>query len=572
MRKKSGSLMVLGFSVVVSTVLICACRAAGPASPADQILVNARVYTVNAEFSRAEAVALRGSRIVAVGSESEVRQHAGPATRIVDLGGRTVVPGLADSHNHQISRGIMLNHVDLTHVRSIQEILDAIAARIQTSKPGEWIQGTRGWWEYELKENRYPTRWELDAVSPNNPVSIPGPHYIVVNSKALELAKITRSTPNPPGGEIYHDKKTGEPDGLLMDRAGTLVRNLIPDTLSQEQIQNGIREILRRQVSNGLTLIREPGLSPKDVQTYRELLDRGELPMRMDLLYRLDQNLPLEEFKAREQEILRPGQKFGEDMIRIDGIKMILDGAERSALLREPYPDRPDFRGLEFIPTEKYEEICAYLNEKGWRVATHVVGDAAIDQALDAYEFAHQQKPIAGKRWSLEHAFLVRPDHYDRSKGMELVINTQYMHNYSLGKLILEAWKEPMANLSIPIKGWIDHGLVVAGGSDGPISYQASPLLVFYGSVTRNTGWGGRLGPDQGISREQALRTVTINAAYASFLEKETGSLEQGKYADLVVLSGDLMTVPEEEIRSIEVLATMVGGRVVFQKEGTALF
>lgn len=527
---------------------------------------------MDANFSRAEAVAIRDGRFVAVGSNSEVKGLAGATTKLVDLKGKTVVPGMGDSHNHQISRARMLSYVDLTQVKSIQDILDALEKRIRRAKPGEWIQGSRGWWEHELKEGRYPTRWDLDRVSPHNPVVIPGPHYVIANSLALKLAGINKNTPDPVGGEIYRDRKSGEPDGLLMDRASRLVTSLIPETISKAAEEEGLREMIRRQLSNGLTMIREPGVTPEQAAMYRQLLERGELPMRVDLLYRLDQNLPLEELKAEEKKLLRPGQVFGDGMLRIDGIKMGLDGAERSAFLREPYPGKPGYRGLQFIPTEKYKEICAYLNQQGWRVATHVVGDAAIDQALDAYEHADRQKSIVGKRWSLEHAFLVRPDHYGRAKRLGLVINTQYMHNYSLGKLILDAWKEPMAHLSIPIKSWIDRGLVVAGGSDGPISYQASPLLIIYGSVTRNTGWGGKLGPDQGISREQALRTVTINVAYASFREKETGSIEAGKYADLVVLSDDLMAVPEKAIKKIEVLATLVAGKVVYQKSGAGLF
>ena len=250
-------------------------------------------------------------------------------------------------------------------------------------------------------------------------------------------------------------------------------------------------------------------------------------------------------------------------MLRISGIKMGIDGAEQSAFLREDYPGKPGYRGLQFLPTAQYAEVCRLLNKLGWVVTTHAVGDAAFDQVLDAYEAANRDASIVDKRWAVEHVFLVQPDHYGRAKRLKLTINSQYQHNSELGALILRAWGDRRANMSEPFKTWMAEGFVLAGGSDGPISYQAVPMTILWGSVSRDTLWGGSLGPDQGLTREQALETLTINAAYAAFQERTLGSVEVGKHADLVVLSADYMTVATEAIRDIKPVAVVVGGRVV---------
>ena len=535
-------------------------------APADLIIRNAHIVTVDSKFSTATAAAVRDGRFIAVGSEPAVLKTKGPKTQVIDLHGQTVLPGFNDTHVHLTAGKDLETQVDLTHIRSIRQIQSAIAARAKQSKPSDWIVGTRGWWEYQLAEGRLPTRANLDAAAPNNPVSIPGPHYVIVNSLALKLAGVTRDTPDPQGGQIYRDA-AGEPTGLLMDNAGRFVRKFMPRATEAQQVA-GMKRVLALVNSHGLTSAGDPSGSVEDAAMYRALRDRGLLTVRLDFSYNIDPAEPLDTVEAELKALPKPGSD-GDGMFRADEIgETGLDGAELTALLEHDYPGKPGYRGLQKVPTEQFKRFAALVAKYGYRLRPHAVGDAAIDEALDAFDFANSQTPIVKRRWMIDHAFLLGPQHYDRVKRLGLIINSQYMHNYELGALILKAWKRPLADRSEPYAEWLQNGIMFAGGSDGPISYYAEPLLEIYGEVTRGTQWGGRLGPDQGISREQAIRSVTINGAFTTFEEGVKGSIEPGKYADFVVLSGDIMKVPAEKIRDLQVLATVLGGRTVYGSLG----
>ena len=535
-------------------------------APADLIIRNAHIVTVDPSFSTASAAAIRDGRFIAVGSDAAVLKTKGPRTRVIDLDGQTVLPGFNDTHVHLTAGKDLETQVDLTHIRSIKEIQSAIAARAKQAKPGEWIVGTRGWWEYQLAEGRLPTRADLDAAAPNNPVSIPGPHYVIVNSLALKLAGVTRDTPDPQGGQVYKDS-TGQPTGLLMDNAGRFVRKFMPKATDAQQVA-GMKRVLALVNSHGLTSAGDPSGSIEDAAMYRRLRDKGLLTVRLDFSYNIDPAEPLDKAEAELKALPRPGSD-GDGLFRADEIgETGLDGAELTALLEHDYPGKPGYRGLQKVPTEQFKRFAALVAKYGYRLRPHAVGDAAIDEALDAFEYANVQTPIVKRRWMIDHAFLLGQQHYDRVKRLGLIINSQYMHNYELGALILKAWKRPLADRSEPYREWLQNGIMFAGGSDGPISYYAEPLLEIYGEVTRGTQWGGRLGPDQGISREDAIRSVTINGAYTTFEEKVKGSIEPGKYADFVVLSGDILKVPPEKIRDLKVLATVLGGRTVYGSLG----
>jgi predicted amidohydrolase YtcJ len=532
------------------------------AAPADLIIRDAHIVTVDPNFSIAQAAAIRDGRFIAVGSDAAVLKTRGPKTRIVDLRGRTVLPGFNDTHVHLTAGEDLPVQVDLTHIRSIKDIQATLSARAKQEKPGNWIVGTRGWWEYQLAEGRLPTRFDLDAAAPNNPVAIPGPHYVIVNSLALKLAGVTRDTPDPQGGQIYKDAM-GEPTGLLMDNAGRFVRKFIPHPTEAEK-EAGLKRVLALVNSHGLTSAGDPSGSPADAALFRKLRDQGQLTVRVDFAYDIDPALPLEKVESELKELPRPGSD-GDGMFRSDEIgETGLDGAELTAFLERGYPGKPGYRGLQKVPTEQFERFAALVAKYGYRLRPHAVGDAAIDEALDAFEYANREIPITKRRWMIDHAFLLGPQHYDRVKRLGLIINSQYMHNYELGALILKAWKRPLADRSEPYREWLQNGIMFAGGSDGPISYYAEPLLEIYGEVTRGTQWGGELGPSQGISREDAIRSVTINGAYTTFEENEKGSIEPGKYADFVVLSGDILKVSAEKIRDLKVLATVLGGRTVY--------
>jgi predicted amidohydrolase YtcJ len=543
-------------------------RSAGVAEEADFIIHNAKIVTVDGKFSIAQAAAVEDGKFVAVGDRPTVMRLAGPGTRLYDLGGKTVLPGFNDTHVHLTSGENLELQVDLTRVRSIADIQNAIAARVRTSKPGEWIIGTRGWWEYNLSEGRLPTRFDLDKVAPNNPVAIPGPHYTIANSLALKLAGVTRDTPDPQGGEVWKDPKTGEPTGLLMDNAGRFVRTFYPKPTQAQKIA-GVKRVLALVNSNGLTSVGDPGGSPEQAALFQELHRNGNLTVRLDFSHSVDPAAPLSEIEAQLKSFPKPGFNSGDGMFRTDQLGEVgLDGAELTAFLSHDYPTRPGYRGLQKVPYEQFDRFAALANRYGWRLRPHAVGDAAIDQALRAFEFADREKSIKDRRWMIDHAFLLIPRHYPKVKQLGVIINSQYMHNYQLGALILKAWDRPLADQSEMFRDWVENGILFANGSDGPISYYAEPLLQIYGSVTRKTGWGGILGPDQGLSREDAIRSVTINGAYTSFEEKVKGSIEPGKYADFVVLSSDVMTVPADDIKNIKVLTTVLGGKPVYGQLG----
>jgi predicted amidohydrolase YtcJ len=536
--------------------------AAATNAPADLIIRDAHIVTVDPKFSIARAASVRDGRFIAVGSDAEVMKDAGPQTRVVDLHGKTVLPGFNDTHVHLTAGEELPVQVDLTHIHSIKDIQAAIAARVKQVKPGDWIVGTRGWWEYQLAEGRLLTRTDLDAAAPENPVGIPGPHYMIVNSRALTLAGVTRDTPDPQGGQIYKDTN-GEPTGLLMDNATRFVRKFLPHP-TEAQKEEGLKRVLALVNSHGLTSAGDPSGSAADAALFRKLRDQGQLTVRVDFAYNIDPAEPLDKAEAELRALPKPGSD-GDGMFRSDEIgETGLDGAELTAFLNEDYPGKPGYRGLQKVPTEQFEKFAAVVAKYGYRLRPHAVGDGAIDEALDAFEYANKQTPITGRRWMIDHAFLLGPSEYPRLKKLGLIINSQYMHNYELGALILKAWKRPLADRSEPYREWLQNGIMFAGGSDGPISYYAEPLLEIYGEVTRGSQWGGKLGPDQGISRADAIRSVTINGAYTSFEEKAKGSIEPGKYADFVVLSDDILAIPAEKIRDTKVLATVLGGRTVF--------
>ncbi|HEY2836473.1 MAG TPA: amidohydrolase, partial [Rhizomicrobium sp.] len=456
--------------------------------------------------------------------------------------------------------------VDLTKIHSIADLQAAIVKRVKAVKSGEWIRGTRGWWEHELSDGRLPTRADLDKAAPDNPIYIPGPHYIIANSLALKLAGITRDTPDPQGGEIRKDPTTGEPTGVLFDNAGRPVARLMPKE-SKEDRKVGLLKTIALNNSNGLTSIGEPGGTQEDMDLYKSLLTEGKLTTRVDFAYDIDPAEPLEKVSQDLAAIGPPTQHYGDGMIRADQIAETgLDGAELTALLREDFPDRPGYKGMFKVPQQQFNEFSALVAEAGWRLRPHVVGDAAIDEALTAFEYANSKTDITKRRWMIDHDFLLLPDMYPRIKKLGLMLNSEYMHDAQLGKLILVAWHKPLADKMENYKDWLAAGLKFAGGSDGPISYHAWPLYEIYGEVTRGTMWGGKLGADQGITREQAIRSVTSWSPLTSFEEDVKGSIEPGKYADLVLLSGDILKVPAEKIKDIKVRATVLGGKTVYGK------
>ena len=525
---------------------------------ADTILVNGHVITVDARFSIAEAIAISDGKFTAVGSSASIRRHAGPATRVIDLHGETVIPGLADGHLHDAGGG---PGVDLAGARSIADVLAAVAARVARSRPGDLIVTNSDWHEAQLAEHRLPYRRDLDRVAPNNPVvAVRGGHEYVLNSAALKKWNLTKDTPQVPGGRITHGDD-GELNGELIDRAKSLVSLPAPPPLTVEALV----EQHRRLNTVGLTSIRYPGAPIEQYRLLQDMARRGMLTVRVNQLLRLSADTGPKMRDAIEAAGVRPDE--GDAWVRIGGMKLGVDGGFEGGWMRQPYAEpwgeSGTFRGVNTMAQAPYTDVVKELNRLGWRVATHAVGDAAIDEVLSAYEVANAERSIVGKRWTIEHGFIPQSDQFPRMKALDLVISAQD-HLYLAGPSLVRYWGAQRAAWTTPMRAYLDRHFIVAGGTDSSV-VPYPPLWVIYHFVTRDTISGGVLGPDQRISRQEALRVETINNAYLTFEEAMKGSIEPGKLADLVVLPEDILTCPDKRIQQMRVSMTMVGGRVAYE-------
>jgi predicted amidohydrolase YtcJ len=529
----------------------------------DLVIVNAKIYTVDGAFSTAEAVAITNGKFAAVGSTGEIRKLAAPSTKIMDLGGKTVVPGLQDDHLHNAGGG---PGVDLSRARTLQEVLDRIGARVKESGPGDVVTTNADWHEAQLKEQRLPYRKDLDTVAPSTPVVVVrGGHEYILNSAALRKYGIENQTPVPPGGKISRDAD-GQLNGELMDRAKSLVA--LPRNEERLSIDYFVAEHKKLNAA-GLTGIRYPGAGIEQYRILQEMQKKGLLTIRVNQLMRASDASDVTRMKAAVAA-WNVKQDEGDEWLKVGGIKLGVDGGFEGGWMTElyakPFDEGGTFYGLNTIKQAPYTEIVKELNRQGWRVATHAVGDAAIDEVLTAYEAANAETSIAGRRWTIEHGFIPRADQFPRMKKLDLVISAQN-HLYLAGPSLVKMWGPKRAAWVTPMRAYLDQGFTVAGGTDASV-VPYPPLWVFYHFVSRDTISGGVLGADQKITREEALRVQTINNAFLTFDEKIKGSIEPGKLADLVVLPDDIMTVPAKTIESMNVLMTVVGGKVVYQQNG----
>lgn len=527
----------------------------------DLILYGGKILTLNSHFDVAQALAIRSGRILVLGRNEEILALAGPQTRRMDLKGRTVIPGLIDSHSHPTSYGMKLFRPDLSHAKSLAEIVQLIEKRVKEAKKGEWITNSRIWNETKLEEKRNPTRFDLDPISPDNPVFLSRGHLAVVNSAALKRLGITRDTPDPPGGTIERDPKTGEPTGRLYERAIDPAQAAVPPP-THAQLMAAQKESYRELAAAGVTSVRSAAASPEIMRAFIDLHNRGELTLRTSVNIKINPNQPekkLEEFFKS----IPASSGLGDDMLRLWGIKMVADGGSDLAYLRKDYVNRPGFRGQPGGTPEAFTRAVKLCNRYGWRVGIHALGDAAIDMVLDAYEAANREKSIVGKRWSIEHGYLLQPEHYERIKRLGLLIHPQTWHLYNLRRNFLNNYGREYADMTHPYRTLLNHGIRICGGTDWSLE-PADAFFYMWVEITRKTIDGEVVGADQKLSREEALRFHTIWAAYSTFEENLKGTLEPGKLADLVVLSADYMSVPVDAIKTIHPLLTMVGGKVIF--------
>ena len=547
--------------MLIVILALAAQRPILPRAPApDLVLFNGKVITVDRSFSVHEAVAIIGDRIMAVGTEEQMRAVAGPSTRLIDLKGRAVIPGLMDNHLHGAGGGPC---VDLSRARTMADVTTALQARVQASQPGEVIVSNSDWHEAQLKEQRLPLRDDLDKIAPQNPVVlVRGGHEYILNSAALANWGITEQTREPAGGRITK-YSTGRLNGELVDTAKALVQLPVsPLKTRPQQIADRIADYKKLNEA-GLTGVRHPGISLNDYRVLQEMQKAGQLTIRVNALLRppvgargnIDPALAVSGVKQNE----------GDEMLRIGGIKLAVDGGFEGGLMRDlyekPWDENGTFRGLQTLETERYTTAVRELNRQDWRVATHAVGDAAIDLVLSAYEKANNDVSIVNRRWSIEHAFVGRADHLPRMKSLGVAISAQH-HLYLAGPSLVKYWGAARAGITTPVKMYLEAPLPVSSGSDAPV-VPYPPLWTIYHFVTRDTITGGVLGADQRVTRQQALRMATISNAYLTMEERTKGSIEPGKFADLVMLNEDPLTCSDTQLRDARILMTMVGGRVV---------
>lgn len=556
-----------------SILAVAALAASGPSalaqSPvAETVLHGGKIVTLDKRSSIAQAVAVRDGRFLAVGSDAEVKRLIGPSTKVVDLGGRTVVPGLNDTHTHFRAAGLALYTVNLRNAKNVSEALEAIKAFAAKKKPGEWIVG--GAWHppSQLAEKRYLTRQEIDRAAPDNPVYLPTVgHFVMANSRALQLAGITKDTPNPEGGVIERDPATREATGVLIGPAIAKLIVVVPGWTSEEQIGQ-YRESMRILNSFGLTSTVDGGLDAGDVRVLRHMVNTGQQTLRVGVMYRPPVPKDLGEWEA-----LMKGNGassgFGDEWLRFAGVKLGFDGGMtlRTAYTRNPYPDDPKYHGLTYMTFERLKELTEISDRYGWRVGVHVVGDKAVDLALSAFEALDKARPIAGKRFVLIHASLMQRDQMERAKRLGVRADVQNVFMWDKAATVERFLGRETADRAVPTRTLIDVlGIEnVGAGTDFPVN-SLDPFLSMYIMVTRKDPRGVVYGPREAVTREEALRLYTSSAAHYTFEENIKGTIEPGKLADLVVLSEDLLTIPEEAIRNVKAMTTIVGGRVVYQR------
>jgi len=541
---------------------------------ADLILLHGKIWTGEPEAAArvVEAVAIANGRILAVGSNHEIGAYQGPNTQVLDLHGRLVVPGLADSHVHFISGGFQLLSVDLKEARSEEEFARRIGEKARTLPSGQWMQG--GDWDEEAWASaKLPTRWLIDAVTPRTPVFLSryDGHAALANSLALKLAGVTKDTPAPAGGVIVRDPNSGELTGILKDEALDLVARVIPHP-TESEMEEALGAALQEAARVGLTSIHDitmDGDSWNGSFTGEiRMLRRAELEGR--LTCRIYAITPIAQWKQLAEAGISHG--MGSDFLKLGAVKAFADGSlgSRTAWMFRPYDDDPGNSGLPMpllVPPTKMEEIAGGADQAGIQICTHAIGDRAISTLLDVYERLSGAHPAA-HRFRVEHAQHVRGEDFVRFGKLGIVASMQPYHAIDDGRWAEKRIGQERARSSYAWKSMLDAGAVLAFGSDWPVA-PLDPLAGICAAVTRATldsrhpgGWF----PEQRLTVEEALRAYTRGCAYASFAEKDEGAIASGKYADLVVLSDDLFRIPAERIKDAHVDMTIVGGRVVYNR------
>jgi predicted amidohydrolase YtcJ len=554
--------------IVASLLLLALLPAQQSVQPADIVFKNGNVYTAADTSPRAEAIAVKADRIVFVGTNADAQQYVGQNTRVVDLKGKTVLPGFTDSHQHLSGVGFREMNLNLEGTTSLADFLAKVKARVAQAKPGEWVTG-RGWIETHWKPAVFPTRWDLDKVAPNNPVILgrADGHGAVANSAALKEAGIDKNTPNPFGGEISKDKKTGEPNGMLLDNAQGLVRRRVPPTTPADA-ERAVVLGVKRNIELGWTQIQDAGGSYADVDIFKKLYEAGTIKLR---IYKAVHGPG-----ASATRLINEGATIGAygNRFTFRTIKVVSDGAlgSRGAALLAPYSDAADTKGFLTVKAEELRPMLQEALRKGIQVETHAIGDLANRFVLDEYEAAFKAVPVAERkvaepRWRIEHAQIVNPDDIPRFAKLGVIPSMQPSH--AIGDLFFAPSRVGINRLagSYAWASFIKSGIVVPAGSDAPVE-RGEPMIEFYAAVARKDqkGFSGEgWHPEQAVSREEALKMFTIWPAYAAFEDTLRGTIEVGKLADLTILSADIMKIAAPQILKTRNVMTVINGEIVFQ-------
>ena len=562
--------------LILSVLLLTFSPAETKVAPATLIFTNGNIYTGNDGQPNAQAIAVKNDRIVYVGTNAGVKQYQGATTRVMDLHGATVLPGLTDAHYHFIGVGAREMNLNLEGITNLQDFLAKVKTRVDQAKAGEWVTG-RGWIETFWTPPVFPTRWDLDKIAPNNPVFLTRAdgHGAVANSAALQIGGVTKETKDPFGGQIVRDKISGEPTGMLLDNAQGLVSRHIPSA-GEGNTEQAMLLADQRSIMLGWTQVQDPGGSYRDVELYKKLYGEGKLKIRI--------------YKAvygpgpEANRLLKEGPiiEAFDNHFNLRTIKVVSDGAlgSRGAALLEPYSDVPEIKTADgrmepnvgFLRV-KEEDLLPMLKEalqKGIQVETHAIGDYANRFILDEYEKAFNAVPLAGKRdprWRDEHSQIINPADLPRFAKLGIIPSMQPSHaigdlHFAPSRLGLERLKGAYAWQSL-----LRTGAIIPGGSDAPVE-RGEPMIEFYAAVARKDirGFSGEgWHPEERVTREQALKMFTIWPAYAAFEEKLRGSIQVGKLADLTVLSADIMKIPEMDILKTRCVMTVIGGNIVFE-------
>jgi hypothetical protein len=547
---------------------------ASPTLSADLVLLNGRVLTMDAADRVAEALAIWNGKVLAVGANGEIEARAGPNTEVVDLAGRAALPGLADIHvhlasdAHRTAGAVEARDFYDPSIRSVSDIQRRIRDRAVQTPPDEWIAATGSpMQDLRLAERRLPSRDELDEVAPDNPTYVSfGAHVIVANSPALKAKNVTRDTPDMQGGTVVKDPRSGEPTGVLRERAQYLVRTR-ESGLEVEVLAERILLELEKCVARGITTIHDILVNRDELRAYQLLARDGRLPLRVQVLPRVIES----EFSKESLLDLGFIQGFGSDYLRLGGVKMSIDGGftGKNAAFSEPLAYHGDENpGLIRIDQDELDDTIWRYHEMGMRCCVHAVGDLALDMALEAFEKAIRRLPRADHRHRVEHMgnWMMTPERLDRAGRLGLLPIPNPSIFYFLGGEVVETLGPRRTEHVFPFRTLLEAGFPLSFGSDAPGYWPVDSLRDLGAAVSRTTLDGHKLSPEEAISLEEALRAQTLGAAFAGFQERKLGTLQPGKLADVTVLAEDPFTFPPDRFKDLPVDLTITGGRIVYRR------